>query len=71
MSVLQAMGDAFHGLFVIMARQIIVLLPAAWLLSRTGSVGAVWFAFPIAEIAAVAASVFFLRHLFASKLRDL
>jgi Na+-driven multidrug efflux pump len=70
-SVLQAMGNAFQGLLVIMARQIIVLLPAAWLLSRTGTVVAVWFAFPIAEIASVAASVFFLRRLFATKLKDL
>ncbi|MGN0983717.1 MAG: hypothetical protein ACI4OI_02645, partial [Gemmiger sp.] len=27
-----------------------ILIPAAWLLSKTGSVNAVWLAFPIAEV---------------------
>jgi Na+-driven multidrug efflux pump len=70
-SVLQAMGNAVQGLLVVSARQILVLLPAAWLLSLTGSLDAVWIAFPIAEIVSLAASIFFIRHLFATKLRSL
>jgi putative MATE family efflux protein len=70
-SVLQAMGNAVQGLLVVSARQILVLLPAAWLLSFTGSLDAVWLAFPIAEIVSLAASIFFIRHLFATKLKRL
>jgi putative MATE family efflux protein len=68
-SVLQAMGNAIHGLVVVSARQLLVLLPAAWLLSLTGHLEAVWLSFPIAEIASLAASAFFIKRLFATKLR--
>jgi putative MATE family efflux protein len=70
-SVLQAMGNAIQGLLVVCARQLLVLLPAAWLLSLTGSLDAVWFAFPIAEIVSLAACIFFIKRLFATKLRNL
>jgi Na+-driven multidrug efflux pump len=70
-SVLQAMGNAVQGLFVVSARQILVLLPAAWLLSFTGSLDAVWLAFPIAEVVSLAASIFFIKRLFATKLKHL
>ena len=70
-SVLQAMGNAVQGLVVVSARQILVLLPAAWLLSLTGSLDAVWIAFPVAEIVSLAASIFFIRRLFATKLKHL
>ena len=70
-SVMQAMGNAVQGLLVVSARQILVLLPAAWLLSLTGSLDAVWIAFPIAEIVSLAASIFFIRRLFATKLKQL
>jgi Na+-driven multidrug efflux pump len=70
-SVLQAMGNAVQGLLVVSARQLLVLLPAAWLLSLTGSLNAVWLAFPIAEIVSLAASIFFIKRLFDVKLRNL
>lgn len=50
-SVFQAVGKSFYSMIVSFARQIIVLLPAALLLAKTGDVNAVWYAFPIAEIA--------------------
>ena len=46
----QAVGKGFYSLLMSLCRQIIVLLPAAWLLSKTGSVDAVWWSFPIAEL---------------------
>jgi putative MATE family efflux protein len=70
-SVLQAMGNAVQGLVVVSARQILVLLPTAWLLSLSGSLDAVWIAFPVAEIVSLAASIFFIRRLFATKLKHL
>lgn len=49
-SVFQALGNAVYSLIVSVTRQLIVLLPAAYLLSLTGDVNAVWWAFPIAEV---------------------
>ena len=43
-------------------RQLVVLLPAAWLLSKTGNVNMVWWSFVIAELVSVTLSfVFFTR----------
>jgi Na+-driven multidrug efflux pump len=70
-SVLQAMGNAVQGLLVVSARQLLVLLPTAWLLSLTGSLDAVWLSFPIAETMSLALSIFFLHRLFAVKLKCL
>lgn len=56
-SVFQALGKGMLSMFVSIARQLVVLIPAAYLLSLTGSVSNVWFAFPIAEIMSLAVSV--------------
>lgn len=58
-SVFQALGHAFRSMLVSIARQIVVLLPAAFLLSLSGSVSAVWWAFPIAELVSVLMCLFF------------
>ena len=63
-SVCQAIGNPFHSLLITIARQIVVLLPAAWLLSLSGVLDNVWFCFPIAEVVSCAMSVIFLRHTF-------
>ncbi len=59
-SVCQAIGNPMYSLIVSACRQLLVLLPAAWLLSKTGVLTLVWFAFPIAEIASLILSVIFL-----------
>ena len=57
----QATGKGFRGLFISFARQLVVLLPVAYLLSILVGVGAVWYAFPIAEaLALVIALLFFI-----------
>ena len=61
MSVYQAVGDPLYSLLSAVTRQLVVLLPAAWLLARTGRLELVWLAFPIAELAALAMSAIFLR----------
>lgn len=58
-SVFQALGHAFRSMLVSIARQIIVILPAAFLLSLTGSVNAVWWAFPIAESVSIILCIIF------------
>ena len=52
-TVFQAVGKGTYSLIMSLCRQIVVLLPAAWLLSRI-SLNAVWWAFPIAEAVSLA-----------------
>ncbi len=59
-SVTQAIGNPFFSLITSACRQLVVLIPAAWLLSLTGHLWAVWLAFPLAEIASLTLSVIFL-----------
>ena len=61
-SVFQALGHGFLSLWVSVIRQLVVLLPAAWLLAQTGRLELVWLAFPIAELVALAMSAVFLRR---------
>lgn len=58
-SVFQALGKSIYSMFVSIARQLIVLIPVAFLLARLGDVTLVWWAFPIAEIMSVIVSVIF------------
>jgi len=48
-----------YSMFVSIARQLLVLLPAAFILAKVFGLGAVWFAFPIAELMSVTVSTFF------------
>lgn len=62
-SVFQALGYATYSMFVSVARQLLVLLPLAYLFSLSGNVNYVWFAFPIAELMSLAVSAICLIHL--------
>lgn len=64
----QALDNAVYSLIVSVARQLVVLVPAAYLLSFTGNLNMVWLAFPIAEIMSSAASIFFFRRQLKTKL---
>lgn len=59
-SVFQALGNGVYSMIVSITRQLAVLLPAAYLLSRLGNVNYVWWAFPIAELTSLSISIFFL-----------
>lgn len=59
-SVFQALGKATYSLWVSIARQLVVLLPAAYLLAQTGNVNMVWWSLPIAELMSLAMSLLFL-----------
>ena len=61
-SVCQAIGNPFYSLIISVGRQIVVLLPVAWLLAQTGRLNLVWLAFPIAEGMSVLLSGIFLRR---------
>ncbi len=69
--VFQALGKSVYSMITSIARQVVVLLPAAYLLSLTGEIDAVWFAFPIAEIASLAVSVVMMVTLYRKKIKPL
>lgn len=59
-SVFQALGNGVYSLVVSVARQLVVLLPAAYILAKLGGLHAVWWSFPFAEIMSFMVSTFFL-----------
>ena len=62
-SMFQALGNGVPSLITSVMRQLVVLLPAAWLLAQTGDVNMVWWAFPIAEVmSAIMTTLFFVRE---------
>ncbi len=63
-SVFQALGNGVYSLMVSIARQLFVLLPVAYLLSRLGNVNYVWWSFPIAEMASLIMSTIFLFRIY-------
>ena len=59
-SVFQALGNGVFSLIVSVCRQLVVLIPVAWLLSKTGNVNMVWWAFLIAEVISLTLSLIFM-----------
>ena len=70
-SVFQALGTGLYATIVSLARQLLVLLPAAYLLSLTGRLEMVWWSFPIAEIASVTVTAVLMLRIYRQKLRPL
>ena len=70
-SFFQALGHGVLSLVISLVRQLIVLLPAAWLLSLSGQLGLVWWAFPIAEVFSVTLSVIFLIYAYRKEVKPL
>ncbi len=60
-AVFQAVGKGTYSLISSLIRQLIVLLPCAYLLSLTGQLNLIWFAFPISELASLIVAIIFLR----------
>ena len=58
-SVFQAFSKSYFSLFVSLGRQLVILIPVAWLLSMTGSVTNVWWSFPISEVVSLMLTVIF------------
>ena len=63
-SIFQAFSRSIYSLIISLGRQLVVLLPVAWLLSKTGDVTNVWWAFPIAEGVSVILSFIFFRKIY-------
>ncbi|MCD8249560.1 MAG: MATE family efflux transporter [Lachnospiraceae bacterium] len=59
-SFFQAVGNGVYSMLMSLFRQLVFLVPLAYLFSKTGNVNMVWLAWPIAEVAAVACNVIFM-----------
>jgi Na+-driven multidrug efflux pump len=67
----QALGNGIYSTIVSLCRQLVVLLPAAYLLSLTGQVNAVWWAFPIAELMSMTTTSILFIRIYRQKIRPL
>ncbi|MDD4850590.1 MAG: MATE family efflux transporter [Gemmiger sp.] len=70
-AVFQALGRGMFALWVSIARQLVVLLPVAWLLGMSGDVNLVWWAFPISEALSGVLCVVFLINVYRTVLRPM
>ncbi len=70
-SVFQALSHGFLSLSVSLIRQLVVLLPVAFLFSLTGNLDLIWLAFPIAELVSVTLCAIYLRHVYKKEIHPL
>jgi putative MATE family efflux protein len=70
-SVFQALGNGGYALIVSVCRQMLALLPIAYLFSLGGNLKFVWFAFPLAEIVSVTVSAVMLKRIYRKKISPL
>ena len=70
-SVFQALGNGVYSLIVSVARQLLVILPVAYLFARFFGLSMVWWSIPIAEIVSVILSTLLLRRIYRLKVKPL
>ncbi len=71
MSVFQAFGEGLLSLTVSALRQLVVILPVAYILANTVGLGYVWWSFPIAEACSLTLSSVFFMRLYRNKIKKL
>ena len=68
----QAIGKGAYSMFLSLARQLVVLVPVAWLLSKLfHEVTAVWWAFPIAEVFTIVLALMMFRKIYKERIRTM
>lgn len=70
-STFQAFGHGVLSLAVSLIRQLVVLLPSAYILSRVGGLNVIWWSFPIAEVMSVFLCSGFLLHVYKKEIKPL
>ena len=70
-TVFQATARGLNSLIVSVCRQLVIILPAAWLLGRFVGLNAIWYSFPIAEIVSFLISYLLLWREYQSELKYL
>ena len=67
----QALGNGVYSMLMSFARQIVVILPVAFIFAKLIGLDAVWFAYPIAEVVSVVMCVFMLKRIIDKKVKPL
>ena len=67
----QALGKSVYSMMTSIARQLVVLIPAAYLLSLSGKIDLVWLSYPIAEIMSLTMSIFMMISIYRKKIKPL
>ena len=67
----QALGNGVYSTITSLCRQLLVLLPVAYLLSLTGEVNFVWMSYPIAEVVSGSLTAFFFLRIYRQKIKPL
>ena len=67
----QATARGMNSLIVSVCRQMVIILPAAWLLGKWFGLGAIWYSFPIAEVASFLISFLLLWREYKTELQYL
>lgn len=67
----QALGHGFLSMMISITRQLIILLPSAYILAKFGGIHAVWWSFNIAEIASLTLSLLFFKHMYNKIIKHL
>ena len=67
----QALGNGIYATITSLCRQLIALLPVAFLLSLTGNVHAVWWSFPIAEVVSATVTLLLFSKIYRKKIKPL
>lgn len=70
-SVFQALGNGVYSLIVSVARQLLCILPLAYVFARVAGLHAVWYSFPLAELISVTLTTILFRRIYAKKLKNL
>ena len=67
----QALGNGIYSTITSLCRQLVALLPAAYLLSLSGDVNMVWWSFPIAEVVSMIFTLIFFRRIYQQKIKPM
>ena len=67
----QALGNGIYSTITSICRQMLVLLPVAYLLSLTGEVNNVWMSFPIAEVVSALTTMVLFRRIYRAKIKPM
>lgn len=70
-SIFQAIGHGFMSLWGSLLRQLVGILPLAWILARISGLDLVWYSFPLAEIIGTVYFAAALRYVYKKEIRRL
>ena len=70
-AVFQALGNGVYSLIISVARQIVVIIPVAFIFAKLFGLGMVWWSYPIAEIVSVVVCTIFLKRIFRERISSI